>query len=221
MAVEKPPASIRPQTSWAIGTNWSQWPRSVFSRSVKGCSSARSLSMRPTFSAKNVNRQRMRNAATTSAWWPADSKLLASLASLSAISRVTLALWRVGSSPSGSLQARARSKWVSSFARSFRVIGLAEPGKVGIQLDHVADVHHEDERRVAFLGRERADIPFGFALGTLHRRMPPSRAADGGPAPAALGSEEQLIGAGPQYSVASSVAMTTFRWHLSLDGGSE
>jgi hypothetical protein len=80
------------------------------------------LSINPTSSAKNVNKQRMRNAATTSAWWPADSKLLASLASLSAISRVTLALWRVGSRPSGSLQTRARSQRVSSFARSFRVM---------------------------------------------------------------------------------------------------
>ena len=50
-----------------------------------------------------------------------------------------------------------------------RRVGGAGAGKVGVEFDHPPDVDDDQERRPAFLGRQRAGVAFGLATGALHR----------------------------------------------------
>lgn len=95
----------------------------------------------------------------------------------SAISRVTLAEARAGSSASGS------SHRFEAFADGLigeiseldtvrarvreRCVGGTGAGKVGVQLDHVADVDDDQERWPAFIGRQGAGVAFGLAASAL------------------------------------------------------
>ena len=55
-----------------------------------------------------------------------------------------------------------------------RRVGGAGAGELGVQLDDVADIDHDQERRPAFLGRQRAGVAFGLARGRAawRRRSP-------------------------------------------------
>jgi hypothetical protein len=46
-------------------------------------------------------------------------------------------------------------------------VGGAAAGEVGVQLDDVADIDHDQEGRPAFLGRQGAGVAFGLATGAL------------------------------------------------------
>ena len=50
-----------------------------------------------------------------------------------------------------------------------RRVGGAGARELGIELDRVADVDHEQERRAAFGGGQRAGIALGLAAGAQHR----------------------------------------------------
>ena len=60
-----------------------------------------------------------------------------------------------------------------------RQAGFAGLGEVGEQLEAVAHVHHDDERRVGFVGRQGADVALGLAAGFEHGVVPRAGAADG------------------------------------------
>ena len=90
------------------------------------------------------------------------------------------AIARVGSSESGSIQT-ARSRWRSGFVAQVgeldavrarvgkRRVGCAGAGELGVQLDHVADIDDDQERRAAFGGGQRAGVVLGLAAGAQHR----------------------------------------------------
>jgi len=61
-------------------------------------------------------------------------------------------------------------------------IGLPAAGEVGIDLDAIADVGDEQERRPAMIDRQRLGIAFGLPLGLHHRLGPAGHAAPGGAA---------------------------------------
>ena len=48
-----------------------------------------------------------------------------------------------------------------------RCVGGTGAGKVGVQLDHVADVDDDQERWPAFIGRQGAGVAFGLAASAL------------------------------------------------------
>ena len=56
---------------------------------------------------------------------------------------------------------------------------LALAREVGEHLDHVGDVDHQQERRVAVLHRERAGVVGGLLAGLAHHRVPGAGAALG------------------------------------------
>ena len=57
---------------------------------------------------------------------------------------------------------------------------LALTGEVGIDLDHVAHIDDQDERRPTVLLRQRAGIVFRLFLGGTHHPIPAASAASGG-----------------------------------------
>ena len=56
---------------------------------------------------------------------------------------------------------------------------LALAGEVGEHLDHVGDVDHQQERRVAVFDRQRAGVVGGLLAGLAHHRVPGAGAALG------------------------------------------
>ena len=115
---------------------------------------------------------------------PAPSSDLATPARWSAISRVTFAEARAGSSACGlapeSGEALADGAAGVAFGAQFgqpdavraRIgegrVGGAGTGEVGIELDDVADIDDNEKRRPAFRRRQRAGVTLGLAAGALH-----------------------------------------------------
>ncbi len=124
-----------------------------------------------------MNRQRIRKSATSSALGLSARlpSAFETLARRAAISRVTFADWRAGSSVGGVVPDRAQALADVLVAqiveidaeavavRELRVV-LALAGEVGIDLDAVADVADEHERRPA--------VDAGSALGVVLRLLP-------------------------------------------------
>nr|WP_202962099.1 hypothetical protein [Salinisphaera shabanensis] len=69
-----------------------------------------------------------------------------------------------------------QSDAMAAHVRIGRVVA-AGTGEFGIHLDHVADVHYQQERRTAFARRQGADIAFALASGAFHHLVPGRRAA--------------------------------------------
>ena len=69
-----------------------------------------------------------------------------------------------------------------------RRVGGAGAGEFGVQLDDVADIDHDQERRAAFFGRQRAGVAFGLCAGAQHGVV---EAARGNVLPQALGFEHE------------------------------
>jgi hypothetical protein len=84
----------------------------------------------------------------------------------------------IGSSASGSSQTAAggRGCFVAQVGEPDAVrarvgerrVGGAGAGEVGVQLDDVADIDHDQEGRPAFVGRQGAGVVFGLAAGAQH-----------------------------------------------------
>src|SRR5699024_3609464 len=53
-----------------------------------------------------------------------------------------------------------------------RRVLAAGAGEFGVDLDHVAHVHHQQKRRAAFGGRQGADVALPLAAGFFHGRVP-------------------------------------------------
>lgn len=66
--------------------------------------------------------------------------------------------------------------------RELRVM-LSLKRKVGVKLDHVPDIDHDDEGRPAFLRRQAAGIAFRLLAGVAHQRIPLGAAARAGTGP--------------------------------------
>ena len=161
------------------------------------------LGSRPTSSANMVNRQRIRKPATVFGAWPAASSDCGHLASRVGDLARDRAAARVGSRLSGSSQTAAQpladarvAQVVQRDAVRARVgkgdVGCAAAGELGVELDDVADVDDDQERRPAFGGRQRAGVALGLPAGAQHRVVErPWRA----PAPELLGFQHE--GAAP------------------------
>ena len=66
-------------------------------------------------------------------------------------------------------------------ALAVRELGVVLPlaGEVGVDLDHVAHIDHQDEGRPAVLLRQRAGVVLRLPLGGAHHLVPAPRAAGG------------------------------------------
>ena len=104
---------------------------------------------------------------------------------------MTSAARLVGSRASGSVQIRrSRSRIVrvaQAVERDAEALGvrelavaLAGPAEVGIELEAVADVDDDQERRPAVVDRERLGVALGLTPSALHGDAPVPGAPDGG-----------------------------------------
>ena len=99
------------------------------------------------------------------------------------MSRVTFADACAGSSDAGSSQILRRRSRTSVVAQVFKVdakglavrelgVVLSLSGKIGVDLDAMADIADEDEGRPAMRRRQRAGVFFRLALGVEHQHVP-------------------------------------------------
>jgi hypothetical protein len=81
---------------------------------------------------------------------------------------------------------------------------LALAGEVGEHLDHVGNVDHQQERRVAVVDRQRAGVVGGLLAGLAHHRVPGARPALGlsGLGGRLLRREQAGLGAGARGAAA-------------------
>ncbi len=75
-----------------------------------------------------------------------------------------------------------------------RDVGFAGAGKVGEDLDGVADVHDDQEGRPAIGGGERLCVLLGLIAGAEHGKVPARGSANGGPAAMRRFEEQRGLG---------------------------
>ena len=166
----------RPRGRQSVGATCSGVPRRLVRRSRKAFSG-----MSRTSSANIEKRQRIRKRATRSGAWPCASKERPSAARRPAISRVTRAAVRAGSSASGSDQTKGEAVANLRVAQVFEAdakaggvgevgVVLAGAGEVGEKLDLLANGDGDQKGRIFV--RKRPGIAFGLATGPNHRIVP-------------------------------------------------
>ena len=134
----------------------------------------------------------MRKVATASALWPAlfqrsgeASEALRDLAGDAGAAARGVERQRIGPREAEGLAHVGVAQFGEQDAVALRIgerdVGAAGAGELGVELDAVADIDDDEERRAAFAGGERAGVLLGLAAGLEHGFIPRRAAALGVP----------------------------------------